>query len=253
VAATSLAQIVGVEQGVRSSVEQWWKLVREALRTQPLLVGIEKHYEPLEGNMPEPSDVQRVQINVEKMLEEARGKLGRYFDVTATKDWGNMGSGGARADVVLHGDVLLENAPATFLLYLEKRLAELHADLRKIPAQSPAEKWTPTTEPGLFRTEEIRSAKTKKTDHFEVVGLTKDHPGTVVKTSEDVIAGYTTTVKMTSAPTRERLDGILDRVASLREAVQLAIHEANRIDVTDVKVASRIFGYIFDDSVQVRS
>lgn len=244
--AATLAQIVGVEQGVRSSTETWWKLVKEALRSEPLLLGLEKTYDPLEGNLPEPDDKRRVQVNVEKLLAEAREKLGRYLDVTATKDWGNMGEGGARADVEIDGNLILSNVPATYLLFLEKRLAELHADLRKIPVQSAAEDWLPSTDPGVFRTEPIRTPKTKAQVHFDVVGLTKEHPGQVVKTQEEIIAGYTTTVKLTSAPTPERLGELLERIATLREAVQVAIHDANKIDVSDIRVSNAVFGYIFD-------
>lgn len=244
--AATLAQIVGVEQGVRSAVEQWWKLVRDAIRNDSLLVGIEKHYDPLEGGIDEPDEIRRIQINPELLLAEARDKLGRYLDITATKDWGNMGEGGARADVEVDGVLLLHDVPATYLLFLEKRLAELHADLKKIPVQSAAEVWQPTTDPGVFRTEAVRAPRLRKQEHYEVIGVTKEHPGHLVKSGEDVIAGYTTTVKLTTAPTRQRMSELLDRIATLREAVQIAIHDANKIVVDDIKVSGEIFGYIFE-------
>lgn len=252
--AAALAQIVGVEQGVRSSTEAWWRLVRDALHTETMLYGINQVYEPEPGNLPASPKILRVQANVQELLNEARAKLGRYFDVTATKDWGNMGDGGARADVVLNGSVLLHDVPATHLLFLEKRLGELAADIKKIPVQSFAENWQPSTEPGIWRTpEEKRPTPHKVTTWEQIVAPTPEHPADVRQVSKDVIAGTWTTVKSTSAPTAAWQTAVLDRIAALREAVQRAIYDANKIEVHDVHVSGPIFGWIFDGTTGARS
>jgi hypothetical protein len=251
--AAALAKIVGIEQGVRSSTEQWWKLVRDALTKEQLLFGLHKTYQPEEGQLPQPTEDKRVQINVEQLLTEAREKLGRYFDITATKDWGNTGDGGARADVILDGQVCLADVPATFLLYLHKQLTEFAADLKKIPVQSAAENWQPSTEPGIWKTPDITSHSTRRIDHYEVLGLTKEHPGQLVNKTEDIVSGTWTTVKLTSAPTMASMSGILDRIGQLRDAVQSAIYDANTIQVDDVKVSGQVFGWIFDGTMGARS
>jgi hypothetical protein len=243
--AATLAQIIGVEQGVRASTEQWWKLVRDSLHKEQLLVGISQTYEPEEGNLPQPDKTQRVQLNVVQLLGEARKRFSRYFDVTASKDWGNTGTDGARADVVHDGQVILHDVPATFLLFLEKRLAELAADIKKIPTQSAAEQWDLSTEPGIWRTPEATSHSTRRIEHFEVIGQTKEHPGQLVKQPEDVISGRWRTVKFTSAPTVAWQEYTLERIAMLREAVQNAIYDANKIEVRDQHVAAPVFDFIF--------
>jgi hypothetical protein len=248
--AATLAQIIGVEQGVRSSTETWWRLVRDALQNENMLYGIDKVYEPEPGNLPQSPQRQRVQANTQLLIAEARAKLTRYFDVTASKDWGNMGSEGARADVTLNGHVILADAPATFLLFLEKRLGELAADLRKIPAQSLAEDWQPSTEPGIWRTpQEKRPTPHKVTTWEQIVPPTPEHPAEVREVSKDVVAGTWTTVKYTSAPTAAWRAAILDRIAALREAVQSAIYDANKIEAEDKHIAGPIFSWIFDGTL----
>jgi len=245
--AATLAQMIGVSQGVRSSTEQWWKLVAAALKREELLVGREKTYEVTEGAVRKPDEVQRVQVNVENLLAEARGKLGRYFDVTATKDWANAGDTSARADVTVAGRVLLHDVPATFLLFLDKQLTELLADIRKIPVQSAAEDWLPSTETGIFRTAQQKTPTTTKTFRFEVVSPAEGmRPAQYEKIPHDVVTGHSTTVKFTSAPTPARSQELQDRIIALREAVQLAIHDANRAMAPDQHVSGAIFGYIFD-------
>jgi hypothetical protein len=245
--AATLAQIIGVEQAVRSSTEQWWKLVAASLRREELLTGLEKTYEPAPGRLSQPDKSQRVQLNVEGLLAEARQRLGRYFDVTATKDWANAGGTGARADVSVNGTVILHDAPATFLLFLDKRLAELLADIRKIPVQSAAEDWLPSTKPGEWRTAQDKSQSTTKDVEFRVVSPAEGmRPAQYEPVPHDVVTGEWTTVKFTSAPTAARSQELQWRISVLREAVQLAIHDANRAMAPDQRVSGAIFDYIFD-------
>lgn len=249
-AATTLAKIIGVEQGVRPVTEQYWRMVRDAIAKEQLLVGYRQTYEAEEGHLPQPPKEGRIQVNVENELAEAREKLSRWFDVTATKDWGNAGEGGARADVVIDGTVLLSNVPAPFLLFLNARLEELHTALRKMPTQGLSEDWERSTEPGIWRTPQDRRASTAKVTSWEqIVAPTDHHPADVREVSKDVISGWWTTVKFTSAPTREWQTQILARISQLREAVQAAIYDANRVEVRDVHVGSRVFGWIFDGTV----
>lgn len=246
--AATLAKIIGIEQGVRSSTEQWWKLVRDNLHKEQLLIGHRRTYEPEEGNLPQPTDERKVQLNVEQLMAEARSKFARYFDITASKDWGNVGPGGARADIVHNGVTILEDVPATFLLFLQARLGELYADIRKIPVQNPADDFRASTEPGIYRTDAAITHLPKRVDHFEVIGQSKEHPGQLVKQSEEVIAGKWTTVKMTSAPTLAWQEAVLGQISLLREAVQNAIYDANKIEVEDKHVSGPIMGFIFDHS-----
>lgn len=245
----ALAQIIGIEQGVRADTEPWWKHTRETVKNDTFLIGTDVSYEARDGFVPEPRKARQVQVNTTEVIAQFREKMGRYLDVTATKDWGNMGDGGARADVILDGETILAAVPATFLLFLEKRLAEWQGDFRRIPAQSAAEDWHPSTDPGIWRTAKIEVPTTTRVTAFEVpVGPTPEHRAEVREVSKDVITGTKTTVHSTSALPATQLRQVLDAIARLREAVQVAIHDANRITVADVKVSGVILGAIFGDA-----
>lgn len=245
-AASSLAQIIGIEQGVRGSAEPWWKTAAGMLTKEALLNGAEASYEPVGDNVPLPRQSALIQVNATEFLAEFRQKMGRYLDVTATKDWGNTGTGGARADVVLDGTVVIADAPATFLLFLDKRLEGFQADFRKIVTQTLADDWQESTDRGIWRTEQARRPQMSKIQDFKVVvDPTPEHRAEIREISRDAIAGWWTTVKTTSAIPARQLRQILDNLAALREAVQVAIHEANKVTVEDVKVSAQILGAIF--------
>ena len=61
------------------------------------------------------------------------------FDITATKDWANCT---ARANVVLDGKPLLEDVPATYVLFLEKQLSDLHTFVGKMSELDPGSDWS---------------------------------------------------------------------------------------------------------------
>jgi len=248
VAATTLSKIITIEQAVRPDAEAYWRTARALLSREALLTGHEITHEAADGYLQQPANTERVQVNVTEILAELQRKLTRYLDVTLTKDSGNTGTDGARADVVVDDQVVLSNVPATFLLFLDKRLVELQADLRKIPVQSAAEDWAPSSETGLWRTAAVAVPTTTKEKAFKVVvDPTDKFPADVREVSRDVVTGTRTTVKLTSAPEPKWLRAVLARVAALREAVQMAIHEANRTEVTDQKAGAAIFSFIFAD------
>ncbi len=80
-----------------------------------------------------------MQVKADEVIRRTSEILTRLFDVTATKDWANCT---AAADVVVDGRTLLRQAPVTYLLFLEKQLADLHAFVKKLPVLDAAESWT---------------------------------------------------------------------------------------------------------------
>lgn len=245
-AATTLGQIVGVEAAVRPDTENFAKAAFGALATEAAQQGLEKTHEALEGRMPQPAEIKRVQLNTTEILREIQAKLTRMFDVTATRDWANAGTGSARADVTVDGNIILHDAPATYLLWLDKQLNALQSGLAKLPVQSPGEDWETSSVPGIWRTPQVVTPSTTKDKDWKVVVQPTDHfPAEVRETSTDVQTGSWTTVKYTSSvPMRDKM-AMIDRVRKLREAVQMAVHVANRAEVRDQHVGETLLGYVF--------
>ncbi|MGH3938182.1 MAG: hypothetical protein ACRDTG_06040 [Pseudonocardiaceae bacterium] len=136
---TRLNQIIAVEKGTKNtSYAQVTALHHDAQKTAPL-AGISRVYRPRdeEGEQLPPEAV-RVQIKADDLIGRLTTTLTRLFDVTATKDWANRE---ATADVVVDGEVLVVDAPVTWLLFLEKQLTDLHTFVTKLPTLDPSEQW----------------------------------------------------------------------------------------------------------------
>jgi len=176
-------------------------------------------------------------------MRQVSTTLTRLFDVTATKDWTNCE---ARADVVVDGRTIAARVPVSYLLFLEKQLVDLHTFVKKLPVLDAAEAWVRDDSTDSWRTEPVRTIRTKKVPRNHVKAeATEKHPAQVEVYYEDVAVGYWTTVKFSGALPAKRINEILDKVIALQTAVKFAREEANNTEVVDQKVGAAVFGYLF--------
>ncbi|MDT0344718.1 DUF7873 family protein [Streptomyces litchfieldiae] len=239
-----LNQIIAVEKGVKSKSQQDLTAVQHGLTKAALLAGISRTYQPKdeEGEQLSPEST-RVQVKAEDVLRDTAKTLSRLFDVTATKDWANCA---ARADVTVDGRTLLADVPVAYLLFLEKQLAELGAFLRKLPVLDAAESWSLDPSTDWWKTEPVRTVRTKKVPRNHVKAeATEKHPAQVEVYYEDIPVGYWTTVKFSGALPARRVNELLERIEKVQQAVKFAREEANGMEVTDQRVGEALFGYLF--------
>ncbi len=202
-----------------------------------------KNYQPkTEGDEAFPPEVVRVQFNVTDVLRQVGNKLTELFDVVATKDYANCT---AKADVVVDGVTLVKEAPATFLLFLEKQLTDLHTVASKLPVLDPSQEWKLDENAGLYKTPGAQTAKTKKTSKPIVLyDATDKHPAQTQLITEDVITGYWNQVKMSGAVPAERRAALLERVEKLQKAVKFAREQANMVTVSEQSVGQKLFSWL---------
>jgi hypothetical protein len=242
--ATKLNQIIAVEKGVKGETYSKLTDLHQSVQKAPLLSGIARTYRPKdeEGDVLPPEST-RVQINTEKALQDIAGVMTRLFDVVATKDWTNCT---AKANVVVGGQVLLNDVPTTYLLFLEKQLADMHTFVKKLPTLDPAEAWEYDQAADCWATKPVQTVRTKKVMRNHVKAeATKEHPAQVDVYSEDVIVGYWQTVKFSGALPAARVNELVARVEALQEAVKFAREEANNTEVVDQKPGAKVFQYLF--------
>lgn len=239
-----LNQIIAVEKGVKSTSQQDLAKARSGLAKAPLLAGISRTYQPKdEEGETLPPESTRVQVKAEEALRATAKALTRLFDITATKDWANCT---ARADVVVDGTPLLRDVPVSYLLFLEKQLADLAGFVRGLPVLDAAESWSLDPSTDCWKTDPVRTVRTKKVPRNHVKAeATEKHPAQVEVYYEDVPVGYWTTVKFSGCLPARRVNELVDRVEKLRAAVQFAREEANGAEVTDERVGEVVFGYLF--------
>ncbi|NJP44007.1 DUF7873 family protein [Actinacidiphila epipremni] len=239
-----LNQIIAVEKGVKTKAQQELTSAQHDLAKPALLSGISRTYQAKDEEGEQlPPESTRVQVQAEGVLRSAVAALTRLFDVTATKDWANCE---ARADVTVDGRVVVAAVPVSYLLFLEKQLTDLHAFVRRLPVLDAAESWTQDPSTDAWKTEPVRTIRTRKVPRNHVKAeATENHPAQVEVYYEDVPVGYWTTVKFSGALPARRVNELLDRVEKLQTAVKFAREEANGTEVTDRRVGEAVLGYVF--------
>lgn len=244
--ATKLNQILAIEKGVRARTARELTDAHRETQQVDRLSGVIRTYQPRDDDGQElPSESTNVQVVIDRSNQKVADALTRLFDVVATKDYANTH---AQADVVVDGEALLTAVPPTFLLFLEKRLVDLHTYIDKLAVLDPAVAWepAPTSGEGVSRTAPVMTAKTNKVPKPVVLyDATKEHPAQVQVFNEDVIVGDWTTIKFSGAITKERKQLLLERVDKLAQAVKYAREQANQLEVTDQNVGAPIFDYLF--------
>ena len=97
-----------------------------------------------------------------------------------------------------------------------------------------------------FASESYQTTKTKKVMKNHVKAeATKEHPAQVETYTEDVIVGYWTTVKFSSAIPAKEKNEMLERVRKLQEAVKCAREEANGMEVESRKIGAAVLNHVF--------
>jgi hypothetical protein len=241
---TKLNQILALEADAKRHAQAAVAQASGTLGNTSVLNGLSRTYQPRQEDDEQlPPESTRVQATAQDVVAAMQSELVRLWDLTATKDYANCE---AKADVVLDGRTLVEAAPATYLLFLEKQLAELEGFIRRLPTLDQADKWTYDTAQGLWTTEPVQTVRTKKVPKSHVAyEATKEHPAQVQMYTEDVPAGRWTLIKYSGALPAPRVRELLDRVRALQGAVKTAREEANMHTVADRKVGEAVLGYLF--------
>lgn len=244
-----LNQIVAIEKGVKARVYADLTADHHVLQKDELFRGHAKTYRPKDDDPTQPTgetlpdDNKKVIHRAQDILRETAKKMTELFDVTATKDWGNCT---ARADVVVGGNVLLAQVPVTYLLFLEKQLADVHTFVKKLPTLDPGETWEFSGDQDLYATRPVQTVRTKKIARPLVLyEATKEHPAQVKEVTEDVLAGTWSTIKYSGALPALRVNDALKRVEELQKAVKFARETANDHEVDEVKVGEKVFSFLF--------
>jgi hypothetical protein len=240
-----LSQIIAIEKDVKEKAAQSRGHAESTFsKSNVVLSGISRTYKPKDEEGEQlPSEATSVQIKVKQVLSGVQSHLVTLFDTTATKDWANCQ---AKASITVDGNVLLKDAPATYILFLEKQLAELLSFVKKIPTLDASEVWHYDEGQDCYATnpaETVRSKKIKQTKMaFEG---NQHHPPQILVWDEDVPAGRWKTIKFSGAIPAKEVNEIAARIEAVQRAVKFAREEANRSTVEQKNVGAGILNYIF--------
>lgn len=241
---TKLHQILAVEKGVKKTSNERITDAYHLLQKPAILSGIARTYRKIDDDGVDlPPESTKVQVSATNVLDDVRAEFERLWDVTATREWGNTE---AKADVVIDGMTLIADAPATYLLWLERQLTDLHTLVSKLPTLDPSEEWEWSQEQDCYATKPSESRTTKKIPRVLVkYEATEQHPAQTEVFTEDVVVGFWQTTKFSGALPAQKVREMTDRVDRLKEAVRVARAAANGSDISDRRVASAALEYVF--------
>lgn len=244
-------QILAIVKGEKEKTYRDLTKAHHGLQKKEMLSGISKTYRSKDADGEVfPDESTRVQTRAHRAIEQTGDVLSRFWNTVAIRDWTNCE---ARANIVLNPGtdeqrVLIENVPATYLLWLEKQLDDMYTFVSKLPVLPADEVWEFDDGQDCFRSPSFESAKMKKiTRPLVKYEATKEHPAQVELVTEDQVIGYWTTTKYSGALPAKRVEELKTRVKALQRAVKFAREEANSVDAKHQEVASKIFGFLFAD------
>jgi hypothetical protein len=181
-------------------------------------------------------------------LKYIQKPVARWWDALAQKERTNQD---ARADLVVDGEVLLEDMPATLLLGLEGRLKKLREVYEAIPTTPPSMTWEPDSSKGDGYYKSAHAEKRDKTEkdfrsHI-VVPATKEHPAQAQTWTENVRIGVLTTDRWTTTITPADKSALLERIDKLIRSTKKARQQANSTPLVKVQVGQKLLDFIHQE------
>lgn len=207
-------------------------------------------FEPIgEGALPTTEEQLDLQTTVRKELTWISDHLARSMDVSYQVAVANTS---ARADVILEtGQTILKAVPATSLLELEKRAAEVRELIGAIPTLDPAKGFTPDKDRGadVYVARDSSRVRTAKVQEVLVlVPPTDKHPAQAQVISKDVATGNVKTREWSGMLTTAQKGDMIDRIEALARAIKKARARANEaeIDPASYKIGKSLLDYVFN-------
>lgn len=239
-----LHEIIAVASGKKGEAEKQITDVYKVIQKPDLFDGIVRTYRPLADDGERlPAERKNVQLQTGSVVVAVKEVWTNLFDVTFTLDVGNTI---AKADVVVDGKTLIADCPVPTLLFLEKQLKDVKSFIEKLPTPDPSDQWVWDANAGCLATPPVETARTKKTQRAIVkFPATVEHPAQTEMITEDVLAGYWTTVKQTAKMSADDKTAATKRASALIDAVKTARERANSVDVEQKKMGDAVLSFIF--------
>lgn len=241
---TKLHQINAVLNGYKPQAERRFTDLHQLSAKTTLWSGQQRTFQPYDDDdRGEPAKSELVQVKAPQVLADVSAALGKLFDLQLTQDTTNAV---AAADVVVNGETLIENAPVTYLLFLDKQLVLLRKYIDSLPTLDPADHWTYDNDREVSVSDPVKTISTRKVlKVLELAPATDKHAAQTKPYETDEPRGEWTTIKMSGALPAATVRQYRERLDALLEAVKVAKEAANDIGVTDRKAGDKVFSYLF--------
>lgn len=241
---SKLHELLAVEGDLKSRAQQAKNQITKLFSDGTgRLLGRIITYQVDEGEDPRPSEITELATTASAELDQFHNYYGQWLNVAIQKEVTNQMT---MATVTIDGeDIFGAPLPATALLNLESKLAELHSVYAAIPTLDPTERWEWNEGRGHYVSVDRVTNITKKVLKVLLLSeATEHHPAQTQAYNEDVKIGTRTTALHSGMFTPKHKQKILVRIDKLLSAVKQARQRANDIEIADIRVAESAFNYI---------
>ena len=239
-----LHELLAVEPSLKAEAQRVLSQVKSIFTSGTTrLIGQIRSYQPLEeGGEKFETEISNLATTTAAELDRIAETFGAWMDAAVQKETTNQD---ACADVMLDGETFLELLPATALLNLESKLAEIRQVYAAIVINDPTVKWEWDEQQGHYVSRPRVTYRTRKVPRAHVLyEATTEHPAQVEMYHEDIRVGTWTAIIHSGAFAPKERQARLERINALLRAVKQARQRANNEDVTSRRVAEKIFNYI---------
>ncbi len=169
----------------------------------------------------------------------------RHLDCVFQKESTNTK---AVADIIIDGDILMKDVPATMLLAMEREFTGYREIFQNIPVMQSGIEWAKddTIAGNFFKTSTpIKTQKVEKDIEYRVVVQpTKEHPAQIKEVPITKQVGEYTEYKWSGCVTLAKKADLLSRLEAFIQAVKKARARANAQEVQKVESTKSIFDWI---------
>jgi len=245
-AKAELHQVLAVESTLNKAAD---KLIRESEATlgkENLFTGMLREMTMFDAEQKHLDTVEEVKLmtTVDQNLQYLVGPISRYWDAVLQKDRTNQS---AVAPIIINGEQLTPDLPATFLLGLETKLGELRKLYDKIHTLAPGADWELDADKGdgIYKAKLPVQFKTEKDIEFRiVVEADEHHPAQIRELGRTLNIGKYETIKWCGLLTPLEKAERLQRIDTLLLAVKKARQRANSTELVAGEVGKVLLNYI---------
>lgn len=249
-----LHEVLAVEKDLMNTSK---RLITESIRTfskDNLFKGSKKTtniFDSNEGNnlaVDYADEHVKLETTVHDNLAYSLNEVARYWDAVLSKDLSNMQ---AKSDIVINGNTIAKDVPATFLLGLESKLHDLAALFTAIPTLEPGRTWEEDVSlgKGIYRDVNNREAfKTKKDKEFRSVARATDNHAEQIK-ELDIVSniGLIVQTNWSGMISSAEKASMTKRLIQITSAVKQARQRANATELVVGTIGNDVLDYIINE------
>lgn len=250
-----LHELLAVEADLEGRARTIMDETRKVFKEKPaLFIGSNRTYSPFtEDGIEYPEENQAMTTTVDEKLTYTNQSIIKYYDALLQKESTNQV---AKADLVVDGETLAKDLPATFLLGMESRLRTMRSVYAMIPTLNVSTEWKidEGKGKGVFSMvnpdEKMKTQKTMKSKVLYEAKFPKageggnSQPGVIEKWEEVENVGKYTKNIWCGVFTPARKSELLDRIDLLIRSVKKARQRANSTEVVKSTIGKVLVDFI---------